>query len=83
MRHIVPYLITGMLMAMLAGGVGLVGDAIRKFLHERYAMGHSSENPSSGPSGHLHPEGEGQPSAHSLSHREREWRSAGWGIFSL
>src|SRR5262245_26152320 len=77
MRHIVPYLITGMLVAMLAGGVGLVGDAIRKFLHERDLKGPNTQNPSSGPSGHLLPEGERQSAGRSLSRREREARSAG------
>jgi len=35
MRHIIPYIITGMGMAMLVGGIALVGDAIRTWMHER------------------------------------------------
>jgi len=35
MRQIVPYLIMGMALAMLVGGVGLLGNAVKTWMHER------------------------------------------------
>jgi len=35
MRQIVPYLIMGMALAMLVGGVALLGNAVKTWMHER------------------------------------------------
>jgi cell division protein FtsX len=35
MRQIIPYVITGVALAMLVGGVILIGNAIKTWMHER------------------------------------------------